>query len=136
MQHVHDNLEQYVNRNFTASERRVLLTRWIGDAWEEVSSNKEMIARAFKKCGISVAADGSEDADIHIEGLDDYTVAEESEEDDSDTDPFASDVEEDEAVEKDASDTDPFASDVEDEAMEEYDTDLAGDSGEDEEDNY
>ena len=90
--HVHDNLEQYINGKFTASERRVLLTRWIDDSWEEISSNTEMIVRAFKKCGVSVAADGSEDADIHIEGLDDYTIGSKSEEDGYGTDPFASDV--------------------------------------------
>ncbi len=51
-----------------------------------------MIVRSFKKCGVSVAADGSEDADIHIEGLDDYTIGSKSEEDGYGTDPFASDV--------------------------------------------
>ena len=95
MQHVQENLEQYLNGKFTASERRVLLTGWIGQAWEEISSNKEMIVRSFKKCGISVAADGSEDSEIHIEGLEDYIIEADSssEEDslfaDSDTDPFA-----------------------------------------------
>ena len=72
MQHVQDNLEQYLNGKFTASERRVLLTGWIGQAWEDISSNKEMIVRSFKKCGISVAADGSEDSEIHIEGLESW----------------------------------------------------------------
>jgi hypothetical protein len=33
-----------------------------------------MIVRSFKKCGISVAADGSEDSEIHLEGLEDYQV--------------------------------------------------------------
>lgn len=31
--------------------------------------------RAFKKCGISTAADGSEDFEIHLEGLEDYTCS-------------------------------------------------------------
>ena len=95
MQHVQDNLEQYLNGKFTASERRVLLTGWIGQAWEDISSNKEMIVRSFKKCGISVAADVSEDSEIPIEGLEDYMIEADSssKEDslftDSDTDPFA-----------------------------------------------
>lgn len=70
----------------TASKRRALLTKWIGMAsWAETSSKKEMIQRSFKKCGISVAIDGSEDKDINTEGLDGYTV----EEDDDLEDPLA-----------------------------------------------
>lgn len=41
---------------------------------EELSQNKEMTVRVFGKCGISIAADGSEDFDIHIEGLSEYSV--------------------------------------------------------------
>ena len=33
-----------------------------------------MKVRAFRKCGISVAADDSEDFDVQKEGLDDYEV--------------------------------------------------------------
>ena len=33
-----------------------------------------MITRSFKKCGISTAADGSEDFDVHLEGLENYEV--------------------------------------------------------------
>ncbi len=79
------------------------MTGWIGQAWEELSENKDMIIQSFKKC---VAADGSEDEDIHIEGLEeynyssdsdvDYTVCESGEESartDPDEDPFASDEE-------------------------------------------
>ena len=65
---MHDNLDGYMNEMITARERRVLLTKWVGEAWEELSKNKEMIVRSFKKCGISVAADGSENSEIHLEG--------------------------------------------------------------------
>ena len=46
----------------------------MGAAWEEMSSDTDMIIRSFKKCGISVPIDGSADSDINIAGLDDYTV--------------------------------------------------------------
>ena len=49
-QHMEENLEAYLTGKFTAGERRVLLTQWVGQAWE---------IRSFKKCGISTAADGS-----------------------------------------------------------------------------
>lgn len=88
--HMEDNLDAYVKGELTASIRRVLFTKWVGQAWEEVSANKAMVQRSFRKVGIAVAIDGSEDADIAIEGLKDYAVNEP----DSDTseDPF-SDIE-------------------------------------------
>ena len=46
----------------------------MGQAWEEVSADEEMIVRSFKKCGIALAVDGSEDEEINIQGIDDYTV--------------------------------------------------------------
>ena len=47
-----------------------------------------MITRSFKKCGISVAIDGSED-EINIESLENYTVGESNEEaTDDDADHF------------------------------------------------
>ena len=72
--HMHDNLEQYVQNSLSASARRVLITKWVGAAWSQVSQKKEMVQRAFKKCGISVSIDGSEDAAINIRGLEEYTV--------------------------------------------------------------
>ena len=59
---------------FTASERRVLLSKWIGEAWEKVCTKPEIITRGFCKCEISIAVDGSEDEVININGIDDYTV--------------------------------------------------------------
>ena len=61
----------YVEGKISASERRVLLTTWVGNAWDEVCSNKEMLERSFKKCGINVKEDGSENALLHIEGISD-----------------------------------------------------------------
>ena len=42
---------------------RVLITKWVGQAWDEVSA-KDMIKHAFEKCGISVPIDGSGDRDF------------------------------------------------------------------------
>ncbi len=92
-QHMQDNLEDYQNGNINASARRVLFTKWVGEAWEEVSRNKAMTIRSFKKTGIAVAADGSEDHEINIEGLTGYTIESEEDDeldsDDSEDDPFA-----------------------------------------------
>jgi len=36
--------------------------------------HKELIIRSFRKCGITIALDGSEDSDINIRGLENYVV--------------------------------------------------------------
>ena len=74
IQHMQENLESYVSRKFSASERRIMLTKWIVEAWETLSPNKEMAICSFKKCGISTAADRSEDFEINIKGLDNYVA--------------------------------------------------------------
>ena len=79
-----ENLDDYVHGNFSAKQRRILLTAWIGEAWEKTCANRDMIIRGFRKCGISVAVDGSEDNDINIKGLEKYKV------DRDDNDPFLS----------------------------------------------
>ena len=82
--HMQENLDDYVHGNFSAKQQRILLTAWIGEAWEKTCANKDMIIRGFRKCGISVAADGSEDNDINIKELENYQV------DSDDDDPFES----------------------------------------------
>jgi len=72
MSHMEVHVNDYLHGKFTASKHRILLTKWIGQAWEEVSANKDMVITGFKKCGISVAIDGSEDYEINIKVLKDY----------------------------------------------------------------
>jgi len=52
----------------------VLITEWVGSTWAQMSQKKEMVQRAFEKCGISVPIDGSKDAAINIKGLEGYVV--------------------------------------------------------------
>lgn len=84
-QHMQENLDDYVKGKITARERRILFTKWVGQAWEEISSMKAMIKRSFVKAGIAVAIDGSQDSEINIDGLADYSV---DSDDDSSDDPF------------------------------------------------
>ena len=72
--HKEAHVNDYLHGNFTASECRILLTKWIGQAWEEVSANKDTVVSGLKKCGISVAIDGSEDNEINIKGFEDYQI--------------------------------------------------------------
>ena len=45
----------------------------------------ETVKRSFRKCGIALPIDGSEDADIHLEGTIDYTVGTNRDNDQSDS---------------------------------------------------
>jgi hypothetical protein len=55
--HLDENLERYVEGKFTASERCVLTTKWVGNVWEKLSENKDMIVCSFVKCGITTNVD-------------------------------------------------------------------------------
>ena len=66
----------YVEGKISTSERRVLLTTWVGNAWDEVCSNKKMLQRSFKKCGINIKEDGSENTLVHIGGISEYVMPE------------------------------------------------------------
>ena len=66
-----------------------LFTHWLGQAWEEVSADREMANRSFGKCGIAMAVDGSENSEINISELEEYAVDEDDDEYTDDEDPFA-----------------------------------------------
>ena len=87
-EHMQQNLEAYVRGDINASERRILFTKWVGEVWERQSAKKEMVTQSFRKCGIAVAIDGSEDSEIYIEGIDDYAIEDEEDEEFTDEDPF------------------------------------------------
>ena len=70
--HLEQNLQRYTKGKISASERRALVTEWVGKAWTEVGSNRDMVVRSFKKCGISLSLDGSENGEIRIESIEEY----------------------------------------------------------------
>ena len=73
--HLEENLQRYTEGKISASGRRVLVTKWVGKAWIEVGSNCDMVVRSFKKCGISLSLDGSENGEIHIESIEEYELS-------------------------------------------------------------
>lgn len=71
-----DNIERWESNSLTASDRRVLITQWVGAAMEELDSREEYRFRLFEKCGMAMTVDGSGDDRITLEGLDKpYTFA-------------------------------------------------------------
>lgn len=78
-----DNLERWETASLTASDRRVLITQWMGAAMARLNNQQAYRYRLFEKCGMAMTVDGSGDDRITLEGLDKpYTFA--NDEDSSD----------------------------------------------------
>ena len=75
--HMKADMEKWQTGKFTASERRILISKWVANATEATYDNAN-IPRIFEKCGISLPIDGSQDARINIQGLEDYSVGDDS----------------------------------------------------------
>ena len=73
--HMSSDLDSFAAGKVTAGQRRILFTKWVGQAWKETSAKlRETVAHAFVKCGIALPIDGSRDGEIHLEGIPDYEV--------------------------------------------------------------
>ena len=72
-----ENLEKWLGKGLlSAKERRILITHWVGQAWDRVTGAdyKSSLWRFFQKTGCLITADGSEDALIQPEGLPNYAI--------------------------------------------------------------
>ena len=69
------NLELWESGKLDASQRRILMTRWVGDAYRKFISAKYDNARLswFRKTGCLMSADGTDDDLIKPEGTSFYT---------------------------------------------------------------
>ena len=68
-----DNLQKWEDGKITASEKRILITKWVGEAWEIIfKSGKYDPDKFFEHTGCLLTLDGSEDHLIKIQGLPDY----------------------------------------------------------------
>ena len=66
-----DNLEQWHDK-ISAKNRRVLMTKWTGQAWRELREDRDFFTKLFEKTGCLMTADGSRDDMIKPQGLEDY----------------------------------------------------------------
>ena len=73
-EHLHKNLQLYTEGKLTASDGRVLATKWVEDAWSGIKEEKGMIIRPFVRCGLSNKLDGSEDHMVNIRGIEGYVM--------------------------------------------------------------
>jgi hypothetical protein len=60
----HEPMEKW-----SVSDRRIMTTWAVGEAWEQILADPQRVVKAFKECGISVAPDGSEDDLIRIKDM-------------------------------------------------------------------
>ena len=67
-----ENFDKW-HRTISAKERRILMTKFVGQAWEELSEDySEMRRKFFQKIGCLMTADGTDDDKIQPEGFVNY----------------------------------------------------------------
>lgn len=60
---------------FSAMNRRILITKWIGEVWEDMSQHyHETVRRTFQKVGITLPSDGSKDSMLNLEHFPHYKM--------------------------------------------------------------
>jgi transposase-like protein len=71
---IEENLELWESAKISASQRRVLMTRWLGEAWDVFNSPQydHTRRRYFEKTGCLMTADGTDDRLITPEGTTGY----------------------------------------------------------------
>jgi hypothetical protein len=74
-QYIDEHEVEWVEGKYSVSDRRVLLTKWVGQAWEDMhAEDGEMIRQAFKYVGLGLPIDSSQDHDIKIKDFPDVRV--------------------------------------------------------------
>jgi hypothetical protein len=64
-------MSKWIDGKFTAAERRILITEWAGDAWEDLC-NGGYIRKNFEKTGCLIGTVGARVDKINIQGLPEY----------------------------------------------------------------
>ena len=49
-EHIDENLESYTDGKISATQRRVLITKWAANAWQLIKEDNNLIKRSFLKC--------------------------------------------------------------------------------------
>ena len=60
-------MEKWEDGKHTASDKRILITQWVGSAWEKLFTNESFHSdRYFEHTGCLLTLDGSEDDKVNI----------------------------------------------------------------------
>lgn len=64
-----DNLDRWEKGTIPIGDRRILITQWVGKAYEKLCTEQEYIHRLFQRTSCLITADGTDDELIHPEGF-------------------------------------------------------------------
>ena len=53
-EHMEKNWDMWFDGTASASKRRILMTEFAGQAWEEVCKDQKAITRSFEACGLTL----------------------------------------------------------------------------------
>ena len=68
--HYEEHFEKWNTGSYTVGDRRIMLTKWVGQAWRELHTQQaDVIRQTFRKLGLSLAVDGSEDHEISVKDI-------------------------------------------------------------------
>ena len=70
-----DNVEKWESNKLTASDRRILITQWTGEAAKQIDRDIRYRRRLFEKTGLAMTADGSDDNLINLQGVEQGTYS-------------------------------------------------------------
>ncbi len=68
-----ENLDAYIHGTIPAWKQRVLITKWVGEAWSLTTRQRALVQQFFVNCGIVWPVNGSMANLMHHEQLEDYT---------------------------------------------------------------
>ena len=58
----------------TVGELRLLVTQWLGDAWEKLVADKQAMVDTFEKTGLSLPVDGSQDEKMKFDDVEKFVM--------------------------------------------------------------
>lgn len=64
-----DNVEQWESNKLTSSDRRILITQWVGEVVKKLNRGIRYRRRLFEKTGLMMTADGTDDDLINVKGV-------------------------------------------------------------------
>ena len=74
-QYIDEHKRDWVEGKYLISQRRVLLTKWVGQAWEDMhAKDGDIIRQAFMHVRLGLPIDGSRDHEIKIKDFPDVQV--------------------------------------------------------------
>ena len=73
--HYDNNIEQWEHCKYSIGDRRIMITKWVGQTWRELHSKQShVIVKAFQRLGLTLAIDGSEDEELYVKDIPDIQV--------------------------------------------------------------